>query len=97
MNTAKELRLDIIELLFKIDDIKILNLIRSQLEKKNKERREELPSFMEAATSLREDVSLEEIMKEQNYKTVSYEEYRQKVKSIQWEESLDELLAALTK
>jgi len=52
-------------------------------------------SFMVAVRPIRESVSLEEIMAEQNYKPVSYEEFRAKADEIEWEESLEELLAAI--
>lgn len=97
MNTAKELRSDIMELLFKIDDIRILNFIRTQLEKTKQSKEAKAPAFMEAVTSIKEDMSLEEMMKQQNYHPINYNEYKKKVADIKWEESLDDLLGALTK
>jgi len=52
-------------------------------------------SFMEAVRPIREAVSLEEIMAEQNYKPITYEEFRAKADEIEWEESLEELLEAI--
>lgn len=55
----------------------------------------EIPAFMAAAITLREDVTFEEILKEQNYKPISYQEVRALFDDIEWTETLDELLAAL--
>jgi len=52
-------------------------------------------SFMEAVRPIREAVSLEEIMAEQNYKPITYEKFRAKADEIEWEESLEELLEAI--
>jgi len=38
---------------------------------------------------------LEGIMAEQNYKPITYEEFRAKADEIEWEESLEELLEAI--
>lgn len=43
----------------------------------------------------REHISLEEIIKAQNYQPVSYEQWRQDADAIEWTESLDELLDAI--
>lgn len=42
-----------------------------------------------------ENITYEEILKKQNYKPISYEEFQAKADKIEWEHSLDELLAAL--
>lgn len=55
----------------------------------------EIPAFMAAITTLREDLTFEEILKEQNYKPISYEKVRALFDDIEWTETLDELLAAL--
>ncbi|MEN0046889.1 MAG: hypothetical protein AAF806_07530 [Bacteroidota bacterium] len=48
-----------------------------------------------AATATRKNVSLEQLKKEQNYQPISYKEWRAKADEIEWEESLEELLAAI--
>ena len=96
MNTAKKLRSHIMEILFKIEDVATLKGIQHQLEKATKKKGENL-SFMEAVKPIKDDVSLAEMMQEQNYKPVTYKEFRKKADKIKWDASLDELLDALKK
>ncbi|MEN0047445.1 MAG: hypothetical protein AAF806_10335 [Bacteroidota bacterium] len=49
--------------------------------------------MIKAATPTRKNVSWEQLKKEQNYKPMTYEEWRAKADEIEWEESLEELLA----
>ena len=96
MNSAKEVKLSIIELLIKVNDLNILNAVYNQLENVvDPEIDAEIPSFFPAIISIRKNVSLHELMQEQNYKPISYQQFRAKTMDIQWEESLDELLDAL--
>lgn len=97
MDSAKEIRSDILEILFKIEDVSTLESIRHQLKVVHNAGKESVPSFMEAVKPIRENVSLEELIAEQHYKPITYEHFRKKVADIQWEESLETLLGALTK
>lgn len=102
MNTAKQIRSDILEILFKVDDVKALETIRYELEmiynkSSEQEKEEEEPKFMRAVKPIRENVTLEELMSEQNYKPITYEEFRELADKIEWEESIEELLEALSK
>lgn len=97
MNEAKQIRSDIVEMLFKIDDIDTLESIKHQLEVVHIAKEQPTPLFMKAVKPIRQNVSLQEIMAEQNYKPITYKEFRKKVDEIEWEESLEELLNALTK
>lgn len=91
MNKAQKIRTDIINLLSKIDDVTTLKMIHSQLSK------ESIPSFMEAVKPIRENISLEQIMAEQNYQPITYKKFRDKTNKLEWTESLDDLLDALKK
>ena len=96
MSSVKKMRLNIVEILFNINDINILKSIHQQLEKaKPKKKNGKAPSFMEAVKPIRTDVSLQEIMAEQNYQAITYKEFRKKADKLSWNESLDELLEAL--
>lgn len=96
MNTAKILRSDIIEILFKTDDVKILKTIYAKLKVIDEVSEESSqPKFMEGVRQVISHISLEDIMKEQSYHPISYSVYRAKVDKIQWNESLEELLSAL--
>jgi len=95
MNTAKQIKSEIQDLLIKVEDVTALEAIRQELEiihRKN----DETPAFMEAVTPIREGVTLEQLMTEQNYTPCTYEEFREAADKVDWgEASLEELLAAL--
>ncbi len=102
MNTVKQLRSDILELLFKVKNIETLKTIHQQLEViyKNSESSEaELkskPAFLEGVRPIRENVTLKVLMEEQNYKPCTYEEFREVADQIDWKEvTLDEMLEAI--
>lgn len=55
----------------------------------------EKPKLEDAIVEIREGISYQQILAEQNYTPMSYEEFRALADQIEWEHSLDELLAAL--
>lgn len=94
MNTAKQTKSDIQHLLTKVEDVKALEAIRQKLEVIH--RKNDTPAFMEAVTPIREGVTLQQLMGEQNYTPCTYQEFREAADKVDWgEASLDELLAAL--
>ena len=54
-------------------------------------------ALKDAVTKVRPAPTLEEIKKAQNYKRITYAEWRALADKIEWNETLEELLAALTK
>ena len=97
MDSAKEIRSDILEIVFNIEDVNMLASIRQQLQVVYNAKKESIPLFMQAVKPIRKNVSLETLTAEQHYKPVDYKQFREKVSDIEWEESLNELLDALTK
>ena len=102
MNKVKELRWDIIEMLTKIDDVELLTSIKNELQatyQKSPDHNDQLsepPAFMEAVKPIREKAALEEIMKEQNYKPITFSEFRAIAEQMDWENvSLDDLLESI--
>ena len=101
MNTAKEIRSDIFEILMQVEDVETLKVIRQELEviysnayKKQEEKPR--PAFMEGVKGIREAVTLEQLKEEQNYSPCTYEEFRAEADAIDWEDvTLDELLEAI--
>lgn len=83
------------ELLFKIDDVSLLKLIRQRLEILRLKKRKDTPAFMESVKPIRNHVSLEELMNEQNYNPITYQQFRKKVDNLEWEESWEELLGVI--
>ncbi len=55
------------------------------------------PDIQVAVKPLRSNVSLDDIKKEQNYQPISYKEFRVLADELDWEESVEELLAMLSK
>lgn len=53
------------------------------------------PKFWTAVKPVRKAVTLEELIAEQNYQPISKEEFFQKTNELEFEESLEELLAML--
>ena len=95
MSKAQKIRTDIMEILSKIEDVSTLKSIHSDLVQKKETVKADIPLFMEAVRPIKEDVSLDEMIADQNYKPITYDEFRAKVDDLEWEETLDELLNAL--
>ena len=96
MNTTQQLRLSIIDIITKIEDINILQSMYAKLSQETKQQKNDnLPAFLEAVTNIRTNVSLEQLMTEQNYKSITYQAFRKKADELEWEETLDELLETL--
>ncbi len=90
MNASQKLRFDIMELVFKTDNVELLQLVKSELKKSA-----EKPDFLEAVKPLQKDLSLNQIIEKQNYKPVSYATFRAKADELEWNVTLEELLKAL--
>ncbi|MEN0006023.1 MAG: hypothetical protein AAF798_17870 [Bacteroidota bacterium] len=103
MDAAKRIRFDILEMLFKVNSVKKLEAIRNEVELIYQDSSElanisgDEPLFMRGVKTIRENVTIEEMMAEQNYQPISYEKFRALADKIEWKESLDELLEALSK
>ncbi|MCG8327617.1 MAG: hypothetical protein MI974_08025 [Chitinophagales bacterium] len=101
-NTANtnDIRISIINLITKINDIEKLKLIHQQAEKLNKIPKEgnalELkPNYADSIVEVDEGVSFQQILNEQDYRPISYQKFREIADQIEWEHSLEELLDAL--
>jgi hypothetical protein len=101
MNTAKEIRSDIFEILIQVEDIETLQAIRQELEliyhkAYKKEEEKPRPAFMEGVKGISETVTLEQLKEEQNYSPCTYEEFRAEADTIDWGDvTLDEMLEAI--
>lgn len=101
MNTAKEIRSDIFEILIQVEDIETLKVIRQELEviyskAYKKEEEKSRPAFMEGVKGIREAVTLDQLKEEQNYSPCTYEEFKAEADAIDWDGvTLDELLEAI--
>lgn len=94
MNTAKQIRSEIVQLLTKVEDVEALEAIRYELEVIYK--KDITPAFMQAVKPIRKEVTLKQLMVEQNYQPCTYDEFREAADSVDWgDSSLNELLEAL--
>ncbi|MEN0049927.1 MAG: hypothetical protein AAF806_22890 [Bacteroidota bacterium] len=92
MNAAKELKLDIIEMLFETENIPVLEQVRDQLQSVHQKSK---LNPLQAAIEIQSAPPLESIMQAQNYQPITFRAYQEKVENIEWEHSIDELLALL--
>lgn len=101
---ANDIRMNIINIISRIENIDGLIAISEKAEavekevvtvKKKPKRVTTTQPLSEAKTGIRKGVTFEQLLKEQNYKPISYEEFRVKADKIEWEHTIDELLAAL--
>lgn len=98
MATLHLRKLNIIEIIMGINNDDALAEIENQAIKIKKQISEKPKlNVKDAVKPIRSNVSLEEIMAEQNYKPVSYKEFRKIADQLEIEESIEELLALLTK
>ena len=81
MSNAKKLKSDILKILSNVDDVNLLKSVRNQLINSDKEG-EDLP-FLKAVKPVKKRVTLEQIMKEQNCKPITYQECRAKADNME--------------
>lgn len=100
MMSANDIKMNIIDLITRINDLNKLKLIYQNVEEVDKSSvdsalSEKRLDFRDAAVEIREGVSYEQILHEQDYQPISYQEFRALADQIEWEHSLKELLEAL--
>jgi|GEM_PF-613985 len=100
MMSANDLKMNIINLITRINDLNKLKLIHKNVEELDESSVEldvsdKRLDFREATVEIREGISYEQILREQDYQPISYQEFRALADQIEWEHSLGELLEAL--
>lgn len=100
MITANDIKINIINIISNINDVNKLEKIYQGIEEvtskpNQKNNLLKKPKLEDAIVEIREGVTYQQILAEQNYKPMSYEEFRELADQIEWEHSLDELLAVL--
>lgn len=88
-------KLNIIKVIMSIDNDDALRKIESQAIKIKGQIKK--PNVFDAVKPIRENITIDQMVKEQNYKPITYQEFRKKADEIEWEETLEELLEMLTK
>ena len=91
---TNDIKMNIINIITRMEDIDELERIYDSLEKGLADSSEK-PDIKDAIVKIREGMSYKEILAEQNYKPISYDEFRKLADKIEWDHSLEELLAEL--
>lgn len=91
-------KLKIIESILHIEDDNALDSIEAAIEEStNPQKFSSKPDIRDAIKPIRSNVSLEQLKKEQNYKRITYKEFRSVADELEWDASIEELLAMLSK
>ncbi len=93
-SNTNDLKMDIISLVTKIDDVDKLKIIYKKAEQLNQKAKSN-KAFEDSSVEVDENISFQELLDEQDYKQISYEQFRKLADRIEWEHSLEELLEAL--
>ena len=93
LNT-NDIKMNIINILSKIDDVDKLERIYRNIEEDNF-KSDPKPNIQDSITEITEGLTYKEILEEQNYKPITYDEFRGLADQIEWDHSLEELLAEL--
>lgn len=96
MTAQSEKKFKIIEWVMRIEDDNVLNTMEEQM-LQLQQASESKPSFWEAVEPIREGVSFQQLLKEQHYQPLTFEEFTELAKEVQIEEPIEELLLLLTK
>ena len=90
--TINDLRMDIIAAVSQSTDVEVLEKIRAELDPRDNDGDNTSP-WKGANTELRTGVSFADLMREQRYAPVTFEEFTNDPLEDDWEVSLDDLLA----
>ena len=98
--SVNDIQRNIIDLITRINDLKKLKLIYKNAEEVDKSSAEPTLSekqlnIEEATVEIRKGIPYKQVLREQNYQTISYREFRALADQVEWEHSLSELLEEL--
>lgn len=91
--TINDLRIDIIAAVSQLTDVAILEKIREDISASTADGVQGSDIWKGAESHIRTGVSFDQLMKEQQYRPISYREFTEDPLSEQWEVSLDTLLS----
>jgi len=95
MENIDHLKLELIARIMKTEEHDTLIGFSTALDETEAKGRPYSRDFTSAVTVIRENVTLDQIFAEQNYQPFTFKEFQQDVASIEWHDSLHELLALL--
>ena len=91
---TNDIKMDIINIISKIDDADRLERIYKNIELDDFGSSPK-PNIQDAIVEITEGLTYKQILEEQNYKPITYNDFRELADQIEWEHSLEELLAEL--
>lgn len=97
MQTASDLKMNIISILSRINDLSVLRSINSSIEEIRAHTAgngNTLP-FDRGVTTIRKNLTVDDVFAEQGNKSITFEEITELTKDLEWEHSLEDMLAAL--
>lgn len=97
MTATIEKKYKLIQMIMSVEDEEVLSSIEDTLTKGQEQPPKQTPSFWDAAKPIRKSVPFEQLLAEQGYKPMTYEEFRAKADEVGMQEPIEELLALLTK
>lgn len=89
--TVSDIKIDLINLIVQLTDYELLNQLQETVKNKIQKKKISEPNLVK----LREGVTKEDLFTEQGNKRVNYAQIQQLVGGVEWEHSLDEMLAEL--
>lgn len=91
--TINDLKIDIINVVSQVTDISILSKIRNRIKQEvEKQSTAEYSYPKDAETEIRKGITFEDLMKEQNYQKISFDDFTDCGTDDHWEVSLDDML-----
>lgn len=97
MQTANDLKMNIISILSRINDLNVLRSINNSIEEISEQTpgKEDTLPFEKGVTTIRKNLTADDIFAEQGNKSITFEEITEITKDIEWEHSLEDMLTAL--
>ena len=89
--SANDVKIDLFNMINSISDIQTLIRMKVTLESEMRPN-DEISIWKGTDTEIRKNVTFEDLMSEQNYAPISFNEFQEIVQRGKWETSLDELL-----
>jgi len=93
----RDKKFSLIERIMNIDDELVLDKVGQELDKITPTSNPQVPDINKAICSIRSNVTLEDIKREQNYVPITYDEFMELADEVGIDEPIEELLAMLTK
>jgi hypothetical protein len=95
MNHPHNTKLNLIEMIVGINNESVLQSIENEVSK-ILENAESNPNPFEGVRPIRENVSLNQIMKEQHYQPITFDSWRELTAKLEFEDSIEDLLKELS-